>query len=118
MALTGLSLAVQIATAAACSCPNPPSTLEDLIASRPDLALFVGQVTAVLSPGKGEPTVTRFSVQDVIRGDVPAAVEMTGVTFQDTPCGIDIRVGEIRTVAASKTPEGGWTTTACLMPRP
>lgn len=102
--------------ALACSCARP--TVEDLIRTRPDVAIFVARVASILAPEKGGPTVTRFAVEDVIRGDVPAVVEMTGITFQDEPCGADLRVGEVRTVAATRTTDGRWTTSACLMPRP
>jgi hypothetical protein len=113
----GLALLVQVATAA-CVCPRPNPTLDDLMAGRPDLAIVAGRVASVLSPTKGEPTVTRFTVQDVIRGEVPPVVEMRGITFQDDPCGVDFRVGEVRTIALDKRPDGSWFTTDCLVARP
>lgn len=113
-----LALAAPFSAAAACPCPQPRPSLEDLIASRPDLAIFVARVASILAPAKGEPTLTRFAVQDVIRGDVPSVVEMRGITFQDDPCGVDLRVGEMRTIAASKRGDGSWFTSDCLTPRP
>lgn len=112
-----LALVLQVASAA-CVCPRPNPTVDDLIAGSPKLAIFVGRVASVLSPVKGEPTVTRFAVEDVIRGEVPAVVEMRGVTFRDDPCGVDLRVGELRTVATYKREDGSWFTTDCLVARP
>lgn len=113
-----LALSAPVATAAACACPRPRPTLEELVATRPDLTIFVARVVSVLSPVKGEPTLTRFAVEDVIRGEPPDVVEMRGVTFQDDPCGIDLRVGELRTVAAYQRGDGAWFTSDCLSPRP
>lgn len=113
-----LALAAPVATAAACACPRPRPTLDELIVARPDLTIFVARVVSVLSPAKGAPTLTRFAVEDVIRGEPPDVVEMRGVTFQDDPCGIDLRVGEVRTIAAERGANGGWFTTDCLSPRP
>lgn len=112
-----LALIVQVATVA-CACPRPNPTLEDLMAGRPGLAIVVGRVASVLSPVKGEPTVTRLAVQDVIRGEVPPVIEMRGITFQDDPCGVDLRVGELRTMAIDKREDGSWFTTDCLVARP
>ena len=105
----------QTAFAAACSCPQ--ATVEDLIDDRRDLAIFSARVVSVLSPEKGKPTVTRFQVGDVIKGDVPRIVEMTGVAIEDTPCGVDFRPGEVRTLAAYRR-DGRWFTDRCLIPRP
>lgn len=109
------SLLGQTALAAACTCPQP--TIEDLIDDRRDLAIFSARVVSVLSPEKGKPTVTRFQVGDVIKGDVPRTVEMTGVAADDNPCGVDFRPGEVRTLAAYRR-DGRWFTDRCLIPRP
>jgi hypothetical protein len=104
----------QSSLAAACSCPRP--TIEDLIEDKRDLAVFSARVISILSPEKGKPAVTRLQVGEVIRGDVPRVVEMTGVTLADDPCGVDFRPGEVRTLAAYKK-DGRWYTDLCLIPR-
>jgi hypothetical protein len=109
------ALFVQTAVAAACSCARP--TLDELIeSSKDDLAIFSARVVSVLSPQKGKPAVTRLYVDEVIKGEVPRVIEMTGVTPEDAPCGVDFRPGEVRIVAAYKK-DGRWFTDLCLMPR-
>jgi hypothetical protein len=100
--------------AAACSCPRP--TIEDLIEDKRDLAVFSARVVSILSPEKGKPAVTRLQIGEVIRGEVPRIIEMTGVTSADHPCGVDFRPGEVRTLAAYKK-DGRWFTDMCLIPR-
>ena len=100
--------------AAACPCPRP--TVEDLIEDGRDLAVFSARVVSVLSPEKGKPAVTRFQIGEVIRGEVPRVIEMTGVTLADNPCGVDFRPGEVRTMAAYMK-DGRWFTDMCLIPR-
>ena len=92
------ALFVQTSLAAACSCPRP--SLEDLIESPRDIAVFTARVVSVLTPEKGKPTVTRFQVGEIIRGEPPRVIEMTGVTPEDNACGVDFRPGETRTLAA------------------
>ena len=108
------ALLVQITHAAACSCAR--LTLEELIEDERDLAIFSARVVSILSPEKGKPAVTRFQVGEVIKGEVPRVVEMTGVTAADNPCGVDFRPGEVRTLAAYKK-DGRWFTDLCLIPR-
>lgn len=117
-AIAGAGLTVLVAGSGVCTCPGPYPTVESLIATRPDVVIFVARVASILAATKGAPTVTRFAVEEVIRGVVPPEVEMTGITVQDEPCGVDLRVGELRTVAAVRGEEGGWSTSNCLMPRP
>jgi hypothetical protein len=100
--------------AAACSCPRP--TVEDLIEDKRDVAVFSARVVSILSPEPGRPAVTRLQIGEVIRGDVPRIIEMTGVTAADHPCGVDFRPGEVRTLAAYKK-DGRWLTDLCLIPR-
>ena len=109
-----LALLVQTSLAAACSCPR--LTLEDLVEDGRDLVVFSARVAFIVSPEKGKPTVTRFEVSEVIRGEVPRVVEMTGVTAADEPCGVDFRPGEVRTLAAYKK-DGRWRTDLCLISR-
>jgi hypothetical protein len=90
--------------------------LEDLIESERDLVVFTARVVSVLAPEKGKPTVTRFAVGEVIRGEAPRVIEMTGVTRDDDPCGVDFRPGEVRTLAAYRK-DGRWLTDICLVPR-
>ena len=111
------ALAVQTLAVHACSCPNPNPTLDDLIESGPEIAVFSGRVVSIVSPDPKGPTVTRIAVDDVIKGDVPRAIEMTGVTAREDRCGVDFRVGEVRTLAATKRPDGRWVTNICLVPR-
>jgi hypothetical protein len=111
------ALAVQTLAVQACSCPNPKPTLDDLIESGPEIAVFSGRVVSIVSPDPKGPTVTRIAVDDVIKGDVPRAIEMTGVTAREDRCGVDFRVGEVRTLAATKRPDGRWVTNICLVPR-
>lgn len=106
----------QVIAAQACSCPSPHPTLDDLIESGPEVAVFSGRVVSILSPDPKGPTVTRIAVDDVIKGDVPRVVEMTGVTAREDRCGVDFRVGEVRTLGAIKQ-DGRWITNACLVPR-
>lgn len=108
------ALLLQTSLAAACSCPRP--TLEDLIDSPRDLAVFTARIVSVLSPEKGKPAVTRFAVGEIIRGEAPRVIEMIGVTPEDNPCGVDFRPGEVRTLAAYRK-EGRWLTDLCLIPR-
>ena len=110
------ALAVQTLSAAACSCPRPNPTLDDLIESGPEIVVFAGRVASILSPDPKGPTVTRIAVDDVLKGEVPRVVEMTGVTRRDTPCGVNFRVGEVRIIAA-KREDGRWVTSICLVPR-
>jgi hypothetical protein len=100
--------------AAACSCPRP--TIEDLIEDGRDLVVFSARVVSILSPEKGKPAVTRLQVAEVIRGEVPRVIEMTGVTSADNLCGVDFRPGEVRTMAAYKK-DNRWFTDLCLIPR-
>jgi hypothetical protein len=108
------ALLAHASLAAACSCPRP--TIEDLIDDKRDLAIFSARVVSILSPETGKPAVTRLQIGDVIKGDVPRVIEMTGVTSADDPCGVDFRPGEVRTLAAYKK-EGRWFTDLCLVPR-
>ena len=105
---------LQTALAAACSCPRP--TLEDLIESPFDLAVFSARVVSIVTPEKGKPSVTRLQVGEIIRGEAPRVIEMTGVTLEDNACGVDFRPGEVRTLAATKK-DGRWFTSVCLIPR-
>ena len=104
----------QTSLAAACSCPRV--TVEDLIEDGRVLAVFSARVVSILSPEKGKPAVTRLQVGEVIRGEVPRVIEMTGVTSADNPCGVDFRPGEVRTMAAYRK-DGRWFTDMCLIPR-
>ena len=101
-------------SAAACPCPRP--SLEDLIEDKRDLAVFSAGVVSILSPETGQPAVMRLQIGEVIRGEVPRIIEMTGVTAADHPCGVDFRPGEVRTLAAYKR-DGRWFTDLCLIPR-
>ena len=109
------ALLAQPALADACSCPRP--TFEDLIESGKDIAIFSARVMSVVAPQKGQPAVTRLRVGEVIKGEVPRIVEMTGVTADDHSCGVDFRPGEVRIVAAYRK-DGAWFTDLCLMPQP
>ncbi len=59
------ALLLQTALAAACSCARP--TVEDLIESERDIAVFTARVVSVLTPEKGKPSVTRLEVGELIR---------------------------------------------------
>ena len=114
MILIAAALLAQASLAAACSCPR--LTVEELIEDTRDLAVFTARVVSILSPDKGKPAVMRLQVGEVIKGEVPRIVEMTGVTAVDHPCGVDFRPGEVRTLAAYRK-DGGWFTDMCLIPR-
>jgi len=116
-AFAPLALLAQILAAHACPCPNPNPSLDDLIESGPEIAVFSGRVASILTPDPNGPTVTRILVQEIIKGDVPPVLEMTGVTLRDDRCGLDLRVGEVRTLGATKRPDGRWVTNVCLAPR-
>ena len=116
-AVMGAALAAQTLAVQACSCPNPNPTLDDLIESGPEIVVFSGRVVSIVSPNPKGPTVTRIAVDDIIKGDVPRTVEMTGVTAREDRCGVDFRVGEVRTIAATKRADGRWFTSICLVPR-
>jgi hypothetical protein len=114
-ALTSVAaLLLHTTLAAACSCPRP--TLEDLIESPYDLAVFTARVVSIVTPEKGKPSVMRLQTAEVIRGQAPRVIEMTGVTLEDTACGVDFRPGEVRTLAAYRK-DGGWFTDMCHVPR-
>jgi hypothetical protein len=100
--------------AADCSCAPP--TLEDLIESERDIAVFTARVVSVLTPEKGKPAVVRLQVSEIIRGEAPRVVEMSGVTREDNPCGVDFRPSELRTLAAYRR-DGRWFTDLCHVPR-
>jgi hypothetical protein len=108
------ALFVQTSLAAACSCPRP--TLEDLIESPFDLAVFSARVVSIVTPEKGKPSVTRLQVGEIIRGEAPRVIDMIGVTPEDNACGVDFRPGEVRTLAAYKK-DGRWFTDMCHIPR-
>ena len=108
------ALLVQTALAGACSCPRP--TLEELIEDRRDLAVFSARVVSILTPEGGKPAVLRLAVTEVIKGEAPRIVEMTGVTAEDEACGVDFRPGEVWTIAAYKK-DGRWHTDMCHVPR-
>ena len=108
------ALLLNTSLAAACSCARP--TLEDLIDSPRDIAVFSARVVSVLTPEKGKPTVTRLQIGEIIRGEAPRVIEMIGVTAEDDACGVDFRPGEVRTLAAYKK-DGRWFTDMCHMPR-
>jgi hypothetical protein len=115
LVLTTVSaLLFQTTLAAACWCPRP--TLEDLIESPFDLAVFSARVVSIVTPEKGKPSVTRLQVREIIRGEAPRVIEMTGVTLEDNACGVDFRPGEVRTLAAFKK-DGRWFTDLCHIPR-
>jgi hypothetical protein len=109
------ALLAQPALADACSCPQP--TLEELIESDRDIAIFSARVLSVTSAQKGQPALTRLRVDEIIKGSVPRTLDMTGVTAEDQSCGVDFRPGEVRIVAAYRK-EGAWFTDRCLMPQP
>jgi hypothetical protein len=96
----------------------PHPTLDDLIESGPDTVVFAGRVVSILAPDPKGPTVVRIAVEDVIKGDVPPVLELTGVTEREDRCGVDFRVGEARTLAATRRPDGRWSTSVCLVPEP
>ncbi len=108
------ALLVQTSLAAACSCARP--TLEELIESPRDIAVFTARIVSVLTPEKGKPSVTRLQVGEIIRGEVPRVIDMTGGTPEDDACGVDFRPGEVRTLAAYRR-AGRWFTDLCHMPR-
>ena len=56
--------------AAACSCAPP--TLEDLIESERDIAVFTARVVSVLTPDKGKPALVRLQIGEIIRGETAA----------------------------------------------
>ncbi len=112
--ITVSALLLPTALAAACSCPRP--ALEDLIESPFDLAVFSARVVSIVTPEKGKPSVTRLQIGEIIRGEAPRVIEMTGVTLEDNACGVDFRPGEVRTLAAYKK-DGRWLTDLCLIPR-
>jgi hypothetical protein len=104
-------------TALAADCPCTQPTLEDLIESERDIAVFTARVVSVLTPEKGKPALVRLQVGEIIRGEAPRAVEMSGVTREDQACGVDFRPGEMRTLAAYRR-DGRWHTDLCHVPRP
>lgn len=105
---------VQPSLAAACSCARP--TIEELIESGRDIAIFSARVVSVVTPEKGKPAITRLQVGDIIKGEAPRVIEMIGVTPEDNPCGVDFRPGEVRTLAAYRK-DDRWFTDMCLIPR-
>ena len=107
-------LIAETSLAAGCSCAPP--TLEDLIESERDIAVFTARVVSVLTPDKGKPALVRLQVGEIIRGEVPRVIEMSGVTREDNPCGVDFRPGELRTLAAYRR-DGRWLTDLCHVPR-
>jgi hypothetical protein len=109
IAMTQMCVA-EIALAQSCACPRP--TLEDLLQSDKDLAIFTARVVSI----QGKPAVTRLEIGEIIRGRAPRVIEMTGVTPEDNACGIDFRPGEVRTMAAYMK-DGRWYTDMCVMPR-
>jgi hypothetical protein len=108
------ALIAETSLAAGCSCAPP--TLEDLIESERDIAVFTARVVSVLTPDKGKPALVRLQVGEIIRGEVPRVIEMSGVTREDNPCGVDFRPGELRTLAAYRR-DGRWLTDLCHVPR-
>ena len=100
--------------ATACSCAR--QSIEELIEDPRDLVVVSARVVSVLSPGDGKPAVTRLQIREILKGEAPKVIEMTGVTAADHPCGIDFRPGEVRTLAAYRK-DGGWFTDMCLVPR-
>jgi hypothetical protein len=112
------ALAAQVSGAAACACPVPHPTLEDLIGRGPETVVVAGRVVSILSPDRNGPTVTRIAVEDVIKGEAPDVIELVGATARDDRCGVDFRVGEVRTLAAARRPDGRWSTNVCLVPEP
>ena len=116
LCLAALLTTHTLPVSAACTCPRPNPTLEDLIESPENLAVFAGRVVSITTPEGGGPRVVRIAVDDIIKGDVPRVVEMSGVTLRDNPCGVDFRPGEARTLAV-KREDGRWVTSMCLVPR-
>ena len=57
--LAAAALVAQVSGAAACSCPVPNPTLDDLIGSGPEIVVFAGRVVAILPPDPNGPTVVR-----------------------------------------------------------
>src|SRR3954452_22924237 len=112
-----LALMAQPLAAQACTCPDPNPSLDDLIESGPEVVVLSGRVVSILTPDPNGPTVTRIAVQEVIKGDVPRVLEMIGVTAREDRCGVDFRVGEVRTLGVTKRPDGRWATSVCLVPR-
>jgi hypothetical protein len=108
------ALITETSLAAGCSCAPP--TLEDLIESERDIAVFTARVVSVLTPDKGKPALVRLQVGEIIRGEAPRVIEMSGVTREDNPCGVDFRPGELRTLAAYRR-DGRWLTDLCHVPR-
>jgi hypothetical protein len=115
--LTAALAALLAATSLASACPCAQPTLEDLIESERDLAVFTARVVSVLTPEKGKQAVVRLAVGEIVRGEAPRIIEMSGVTPEDNPCGVDFRPGEMRTLAAYRQ-DGRWLTDLCHVPRP
>jgi hypothetical protein len=109
-----VALLAQPSLAAACSCARP--TMEELIESGRDIAIFSARVVSVLTPEKGKPAITRLQIGEILKGEAPRVIDMTGVTSADNPCGVDFRPGEVRTMGAYKK-DGRWFTDLCLIPR-
>ena len=115
-ALAALLGAFLMDAALAADCPCTQPTLEDLIESERDIAVFTARVESVLTPDKGRPALVRLQVGELIRGEPPRVVEMSGVTREDNPCGVDFRPGELRTLGAYRR-DGRWLTDLCHVPR-
>ena len=112
--LLAQTVLAQSALAQSCTCPRP--TLEELIASERAVAIFSARVVSVTSTEKGKPAVTRLQVGDIIKGQVPRVLELTGVTPDDNACGVDFRPGEVRVVAVYKKGDR-WFTDICTTPQ-
>lgn len=112
--LVAAAVLAHSSVATACSCAR--LTLEELIEDPRDLAIFSARVVSVVAPERNKPTITRFAVGDVIKGPVSRVIEMIGITSADHACGVDLRPGEVRTIAAYRK-DGRWFTDMCLIPQ-
>lgn len=109
LALTSPALAV----AQACACPRFASAAEQLARSG---AVFRARVLKVERLGDGR-AVTTFAVAEALKGKLPRQVRVVHPTLGSATCGISFRRGEIVSLTADRSEDGGWSTGSCHLPQ-
>lgn len=110
LAVAGLGLAD---LAWACSCLRFDTAAEQL--ARSD-AVFRGRVvkTERLGPYR---SATTFVVVEGLKGRLGRKVRVEHGTETGGACGVIFRRGQVRELAAYRTPDGRWNTNSCSMPQ-
>lgn len=117
--LIGSIVVIEASPAYACSCV--PAAAAEIVAQGD--AAFVGTLTAKDAPvqqgpfiSSGDPQVSHFAVETVIKGQLGSTTDVTSAMSPAT-CGLELAVGQ-RTGLVLRATGGGWSSSLCHQVEP